>query len=328
MSDTFHKTRSAVFSCLSTLEIIKDLSFFLNKNGIDSLLDPEVNLRPYLFDFFKTNQFKENYFKLAIEAANFLNLDKENILLQKAPTARIFKPGTHGTSFHCDFWYGHGKDAITVWTPLTDVNEGNSFHVIKGELNKKYYDQLEKNKGFSLDESELLSNSEPVLIKQGQSFCFTSDVIHGSPLNTSKDTRISFDFRIAIANDSSSTKDLITYYKFNGKSFVECDERFLGMNFLKYICGGQNKSPLAQHGIIESVSKEYGIKISAQEAEVERFGQPIFDAYLDSLAKSKGFDALRIASESVLSKTSLSKALRSETKVYCALENKFLSYPR
>ena len=82
---------------------------------------------------------------------------------------------------------------------------------------------------------------------------------------------------------------------------------------------------MAQHVIIEAVAKEYGLTISGQEAELERFGQPIFKEYLNGLAKKKKFNGVVIASKSILDETSIFMAKNNKTiKVYCALENEFL----
>jgi hypothetical protein len=58
---------------------------------------------------------------------------------------------------------------------------------------------------------------------------------------------------------------------------------------------------------------------------VERFGHPIFKAYLDHLAKAKNINGLVIASKNILDAKSIEEAKnQNEIKVYCALENEFL----
>jgi hypothetical protein len=77
--------------------------------------------------------------------------------------------------------------------------------------------------------------------------------------------------------------------------------------------------------IIESVVKEYSISVSGQEAEVERFGQPIFRAYLANLASTKNIDGLIVASKSILDFESIKAAENNKAiKIYCALENEFI----
>ena len=81
---------------------------------------------------------------------------------------------------------------------------------------------------------------------------------------------------------------------------------------------------MAQHLLIESVVKEYGINIVGQEAEVERFGHPIFRAYLQNLADYKKIDGIIVASKTVLDQESINHARNSHMKIYFCLENELL----
>ncbi len=49
-------------------------------------------------------------------------------VVQPVPTPRIFRPGDHGTSWHTDFWYGHGETFRTVWVPIKESVQVQPFN--------------------------------------------------------------------------------------------------------------------------------------------------------------------------------------------------------
>ena len=314
---------------IQIITLVKNFKAYLLANGIHDFNDSKhKNLRNLMIDYFKNRQFQEDYFQMTSFILERLGLNSSNALLQKTPTPRIFRPGDHGTSFHSDYWYGHGEKTITIWTPLSDLEVGNSFSIVPDErVNEDITQALNESCGVTSSEQEknILEFSDPVIMPLGQSVIFPSRIIHGSPKNITNKVRVSFDFRIADARDKTSTKDPASYFQWSNDSFIIAENRFAGANYIKYICGGEHKSTMAQHLIIESVVKEYSISISGQEAEVERFGQPIFRAYLDTLAITKNVDGLIIASKSILDAQSVKLAENCKTvKVYCALENEFI----
>lgn len=311
------------------LKLCSNFIAYLEGHGIVNFNDSKhKNLRNLMIDYFKTKQFLDDYFLMAEVIAKNLGLNQPNMLLQKIPTPRIFRPSDHGTSFHSDYWYGHGEKTLTVWTPLSDLVHGNSFSIIPSqELNNEVTVELGKSYGVATKDQEknLINISDQVLMSFGESVIFPSKIIHGSPKNSTNYTRVSFDFRIANVADATSTKDSESYFRYLNGFFVETESRFAGLNFIKYICGGAHKNTLAQHLIIESVVKEYKISILGQEAEVERFGYPIFNAYLENLANNKNINGLIIASKAVLDLASIEAAKKCKSiKIYCALEGEFI----
>lgn len=311
------------------LGLCNNFKTYLSANGVDDFEESKhKNLRSLMMDYFKEKQFLDDYFLMANSIVEKLGLNQSHILLQKIPTPRIFRPGDHGTSFHSDYWYGHGEKTLTVWTPLSDLVLGNSFSIIPSQqLNNEVTNVLNKSNGVATEDQEknLINNSDQVMMSLGESVVFPSKTIHGSPSNTTNHTRVSFDFRIANVADATSTKDPESYFRNIDGFFVENKSRFAGLNFIKYICGGEHKNTLAQHLIIESVVKEYKVSILGQEAEVERFGHPIFNAYLENVASSKNIDGLIIASKTILDAQSVEAARNCKSvKIYCALEGEFI----
>jgi hypothetical protein len=240
------------------------------------------------------------------------------------PTPRVFRPGTIGTSYHCDYWYGHGEKSYTVWVPLTIIEEGNTFHVATGVEADEYVQSLEKDKVYQPLPSSLIAAAVPVLPEIGQAFVFNSKVLHGSPLNTSNSTRLSFDFRISSGSDPTSTKDIDNYYHYIDSNYQLPKHELDGARVLKYICGGVGKNTFNQHIIIEAAAKRFNMNVHEQEAEIERLGFPIFGEYVHGKMEKSKLDAMIVASVSILDDVSIKLVKLSNVKVWCALENDFL----
>ena len=316
-------------NCPTILNLVNNFNHNLLSSGVEDFNNSKhKNLRNLMIDYFKMRQFQDDYFEMAISLMKRLKLDPQKSMLQKTPTPRIFRPGDHGTSFHSDYWYGHGEKTITVWTPLSELVLGNSFSIIANQnFNESMTQVLNKSAGVATIEQEnkMIEASDHVIIPKGNSVIFNSKIIHGSPKNSTNNVRVSFDFRIADIGDKTSTKDPDLYFQWNGTTFEIAKNKFDGLSFVKYICGGEHKSTLSQHLIIESIAKEYEINVVGQEAEVERFGHPIFKAFLESVAMNKNIDGLIIASRTILNSSSIEAAKNNKRiKVYCALENEFI----
>ena len=94
---------------------------------------------------------------------------------QSPPSFRFHYCG-HGSSvFHRDKDFGVEDGRVNVWVPLTEVWGDNSLW-IENEVGTKNY--------------------RPIQMSPGQALIFDGvNLSHGSKINTTKSTRISFDFR-------------------------------------------------------------------------------------------------------------------------------------
>ncbi len=294
------------------------------EHGIDKEQSNVRKIREFMFEFFELDDFKNLYFQVALEIMEYAGIPKDNSVLQMLPTPRVFRPGAIGTSYHCDFWYGHGELSHTVWLPLTELEAGNTFKVINTNNPNELYKKLAKEQSYSDFPHELINNAVPVLPKGGEAYVFSSKLLHGSPLNTSNKTRLSFDFRLSPKIDPTSTKDLANYYHYDGLYFALPKHDLDGKRVLKYVCGGKGKNTFIQHIIIEAAAKRFNMNVSEQEAEIERFGYPIFKAYLLHKAQELDLEGLIIASKNILDEEALIFAKGSKLKIWCALENEYL----
>ena len=295
---------------------------FIEYFGLDKISNDKIR-REELFTFSKSKSFMELYYKLSHEIVKSFYENTDNILLQPSVTVRLFEKNSHGTSFHTDYLYGHGEKTNTIWVPIYGLAQGNSFKILKKEFFKKY-----KIKDIALKydkklENSLLNDSFEVLPKNDECVIFNSKVIHGSPLNNSKTTRYSFDFRISSSDDLTSTKKIDDYLILDDGMWKVQDNKFEGYNFLKYICGGVGKDTAMQHEIIEYSSKVNNFKIVGQEAEIERYGFNVFKRHL-SEKNNKNFNAIVISSDAILDEESKLRIKKSHIRVFSVMQGVFL----
>lgn len=289
-------------------------------------IDP-AELRAMQLSFFATDEFKDAYYKIACELSELYEISHSNFIIQPQATPRVSMPGLHGTSWHTDYWYGHGKDFKTVWVPLFGVVPGATFDVVESPLdNERVLNYYSDNPELLEGDFDLMGSQTHQVLPDSQSvFVFDSCLLHGSPLNTSQSVRASFDFRFGKATDTSSSKDLSKYLKIEGSTLVPCTKSFPG-KYLKYIRGGCDINTSIQHILIEGSSKSLSIEIAAQEAEIERHGQPMLRKHLGLIKDQKSeFTGIAVASKSLLDDDVFSLIYDSGAIVYCALEDEFLT---
>jgi hypothetical protein len=293
------KINNSKTSSLIRLEFLK---FFEMRSGCNDLykIDSKI-LRSLMIDFFREPSFLKLYREYFIEILESNNLSRDDYCLQNQPTPRVFEPNAHGTSLHCDYWYGHGEETFTIWTSITEVVPENAFSVSEESSNAELHRLFYNSHSIDSKIMEYFDNhSYPVLPSADQYALFDSKLMHASNINHSPLRRVSFDFRIAKKSDPSCTKELQNYFVLSENSTLEKNVRHSALKCLKYVCGGLHKSTSLQHIIIENFAELNGLNIVAQEAEIERFGHPMLKQYLSGLLKEKGIDLVLIASESVI----------------------------
>ena len=82
-------------------------------------------LRQQCFLIFKTEKFKQSY--LSIVKDLIQTFFSRSALVQKFPTIRIQSPSQSAAPYHNDNWFGHGKDVINFWLPLSQIDKYNSY---------------------------------------------------------------------------------------------------------------------------------------------------------------------------------------------------------
>jgi ectoine hydroxylase-related dioxygenase (phytanoyl-CoA dioxygenase family) len=294
----------------------------------DDLSKSTNQLRNIFFEYFKSDIFLEIYQKFAGHINNEYNLINQKLFFQVTPTPRVFIPGAHGTNWHCDYWYGHGKNSKTVWVPIENVVPGSTFSAVKKfEDNRdlyKYYSEMPEllTKKFDLMGAETFQVCPP----KNTAAIFDTNVLHGSTKNITDLTRLSFDFRFTINEDETSTKNLDEYLHYSNGKLIEPNPERKDIQFLKYICGGRGIDTKSQHMLIEASCKDLGLSLVGQEAEIERFDYPMLKFHIGEIQnKTSLFSGIVIASKRLLDDSDVLGLLsRSKVAVFFALEQEWM----
>lgn len=304
------------------------LDFSKSKIKEDDLKTSIIEYRKTFFEFFKSKIFFEIYQNFAEEICNEYKLIDHEVLFQEVPTPRVFVPNAHGTNWHCDYWYGHGRKTKTVWVPIKNVFPESTFSAIKNikENNSllDFYSQNPKllTKKFDLKGAESMQVCPP----DDSAAIFDSNILHSSTKNTSNLTRLSFDFRFTTEGDSSSTKNFDDYLKFHNGKFKKNSHASENTNFLKYICGGRGISTKSQHILINEICEDLGFNLAGQEAEIERFDYPMLRFHVDEIKnKESQYSGIVIASKGIFNNGELLEIFsKINIPVFFALEQEWL----
>ena len=301
---------------------------FLCNIGKTKLVKQNIHIiKKIFFDTFLDEAFINLYKSFAKDISTIAYGDPKGTCLQVTPTPRVSFGGSHGTSIHTDYWYGHGKSAFTVWVPILNCISGSTFY--SDHYNELGFDH--KSKEFSID---LLNNLTPrisqdkykVLPPESSCYIFNSLTLHGSPLNTTPKTRLSFDFRISKKDDDTSSKDLKNYfqYDYESQNYVSSYHPLFKKSVLKYVSNAYDKSSFVENICINATAEKYGFLISDQEGEIMRYGNPVFEAILNGYSLSKKYSGIVVFSSTIFSNQIIKRIKSSNIKVWACLENKFI----
>ena len=212
------------------------------------------------------------------------NYFDENALFQKTPTIRIQLPGEKATPYHSDGWYGHGEVVKSFWVPLTSVDQNNTLYMAKN-INEslKFIESTIKNKpSYSQISKEAKKICKPLIGKVGDIFVFSSDMIHGTEISGEKNTRLSFDFRIANDPYNLGTKPRTNFYSKNeikNLSFKKNNKILTGY-FYTNSCN--NKSSKSQLLMCKTYSEQNKINIIGGDSEILALSYlPVLRSYLE-----------------------------------------------
>ena len=81
----------------------------------------------------------------------------------------------------------------------------------------------------------------------------------------------------------------------------------------------------AQNIILEAYAKDHSMKIIGQEAEIERYGNPILDKYLEGKIKKRQINSIMISTIDILNKNTIKNLAKSKLKVFSIMQEKFLN---
>jgi len=159
-----------------------------------------------IYDLFLSEKFVRPYDKLCSEIV--ATLFEGRAAYQRVPSVRIQMPGHLSVNYHTDEWYGHGHNIQNFWLPLVPVSDTNSMFVADEFASRTVTERI-RSEEKSISEMNELAKSVcyPLRMDFGELFHFNSHIIHGTEINSTGKTRISFDFRVQRDGDDRGVKD-------------------------------------------------------------------------------------------------------------------------
>ena len=242
----------------------------------------DINLLEQIFyEFFHSDQFQKLYDKFNTQIIR--PIFGKNYGIQNIPSIRIAYPGAKSVNFHNDCWYGHGKEVINVWIPLTNVRETQSLAFLTKDENEKALNFFHK-KEPSLVEIQKYCEQKSHFIEldYGQFITFPTKFLHGTFHNKSNEIRISFDFRICLDSDIGSKNK--SFFKFNNNFLKLNNKNHEEDNPARPAIGYLNQKPIfndhiisqtVQQETIVSYCKKQNLKLLNLETELIGFTRPL-----------------------------------------------------
>jgi sporadic carbohydrate cluster protein (TIGR04323 family) len=178
---------------------LSNLHKFTKPEGLDPIYAA-------IYDLFLTLEFQQPYDRLCrkIIEEKFAGRAAH----QRVPSVRIQMPGQASVNYHTDEWYGHGHSVQNFWLALTPVAGTNSLYVSDEQTSLRITNKIRTERR-SIQEMNKLARGacQPLAMNFGEIYHFNSHIIHGTQINDTNQTRVSFDFRILRDGDDKGLKD-------------------------------------------------------------------------------------------------------------------------
>jgi len=139
--------------------------------------------------------------------------NKEQLIEKRMGRGKL---NPHGQ--HKDSWRYHPKNTINVWVALTEASNKNGLSLLpKSEsYNPKYNDEIQEiaNGVKTYPSQQYVTN-----LKKGDALIFKAELLHGSIINTSAQTRVALSMRCAIEQPIFHKIFQYNYIGINGSKF-------------------------------------------------------------------------------------------------------------
>ena len=237
-TEKFYKLIKFSPTSLNVLDLLRNMLI----NSISSFIGRDFSDLEHLHDSVTENEFDELHYYLTkslwesglhltlmrAEMHQLQSIFGVDLDIQVRPHLRITRPNraSDNVGLHRDIDYGASIYEYSLWTPISFWADGGGMQVLNDSLRKGYdgYDMFVqetlqtkgskkniaghpyKTNNVKLTPSEYASLEEP-RVDYGSCLVIPQMMVHGSELNTSGSTRVSFDMRIVDANiiDERST---------------------------------------------------------------------------------------------------------------------------
>jgi|MDTF01.1.fsa_nt_gb hypothetical protein len=279
-----------------------------------------------LYELQKNSKFLVFFSSLLTQLS--INLEESEFFYQSIPSFRIHRVKGVSVNYHNDVMYGHGEKVINVWLPLNDTNKKNALHISNIDTSKKLLRKI-KDEKLSLTQTNDLVRSycAPQLVRYGQIMLFNTMTMHGTELNTSKEHRLSFDFRILPLNGDSGSKVLNDFFKSYSPEVAKPREKIPCTYYLnKNNPLLKNCSHFVQREIINMYANENSLTLEGrEESEIYDFNHyPVIFHYLNDNKTNDIVMAsiLCLPSDLKLRTEVLSSARKNNVNLHFCMENK------
>lgn len=139
----------------------------------------------------------------------------EGLAMQRFFNIRIMLPDRQDMiiAFHNGTWYGHGLGETTIWVPLVRVWGANSLQVIDREPSRRITAAAVAGRwSHEQMQQACREQARPVELTVGQALLFQQENLHGNLINDTGVTRLSIDFRVAVAGGNLHRKLIGGYF--------------------------------------------------------------------------------------------------------------------
>ena len=256
---------------------IKSLQDILTHCGSEDV----ALLEQIMYECFHSNEFQKLYEEFDSEIIE--PIFGKNYGIQRIPSVRISFPGSKTVNFHNDCWYGHGKEIINVWLPLTNVSQTQCLAFLSKAENKKALKYFYDSEPSLVDIQKYCEERAYFMeLNYGQFITFPTKALHGAFKNQSNEIRISFDFRICVDNNIGFKN--LNFFKFKTniekiKSDIndknKTDYSSIGYISQKSIFDDYVVSQTIQQEAIISYCNKNNLKLLVLETELMGFSKPL-----------------------------------------------------
>ena len=186
----------------------KDIQYLLHT----SIDEKDLNSKRLSF----INELKKEKINICIAQELKEGLSKllgPDMAIQKNVNLTIQVPNsTEGIlDFHTDTWCGNSHFEIGIWIPFTNCYESKSMYIVDKKESLEIWDNY-INKGLKLSDI-VLKDKNYLDIKEGEVLLFSPNLIHGSDVNKTSETRVSLNFRAKSLFTPFEEKRMAEYFE-------------------------------------------------------------------------------------------------------------------
>jgi sporadic carbohydrate cluster 2OG-Fe(II) oxygenase len=151
-----------------------------------------------------------------------IQLIGKDILLQKNINMVIQNPNDPDPSEPHRDYPGNSAFETVVWIPLVNCEKTRSMYIVDLVNSLKITNKLKNNEYDSLMDynNDIIKNSKLLDIRKGQALIFATPLFHGSHINNTDKTRVSFNLRVKNLFSPHGMKNPYSFWNIYNKSIV------------------------------------------------------------------------------------------------------------